>query len=92
MGLPVAIIDDARCNWIALRAVTRNLSAGFRATWLSERGEVGAFWDCGDLGRALGEGIARLLSSAGNSSRSGINERPSASSLMLFSRGMSQMV
>ena len=61
----MTIIDDARCNWITLRIVTRNLSAGFRATWLSERGEVGAFWDCGDLGRALGEGIARLLLSSG---------------------------
>ena len=90
MAVPVTIIDNARCNWITLRTVTRNLSARFRATWLGGRGEVGAFWDCGDLGRASGEGIARLLSSAGNSSRSGV--KPSASSLMLFSRGMSQMV
>ena len=86
------IIDDAQCNWITLHAVTWNLSARFRSTWLGERGEVGAFWDFGDLGCAWGEGIARLLSSAGNSPRSGVNERPSASSLMLFSRGMSQMV
>ena len=92
MAVPVTIVDDARCNWITLRTVTRNLSAGFRATWLGERREVGAFWDCGDLGRAWGEGIARLLSSTGNSSRSGVNERPSASSLMLFSRGTSQVV
>ena len=92
MAVPVTILDDARCNWITLRTVTRNLSAGFRAKWLGERGEVGAFWDCGDLGRASGEGIARLLSSTGNSSRSGVNERPLASSPMLFSRGTSQMV